>query len=336
MGFLKNCFLRVSELIPLSVLKRISPIDLYLPYHHIVSNQQAPHVSHLYQFKNEKQFEKDLDYLLKHFNPIHVNDLVAYVQESRPIPPDSFLFTFDDGFRECVTIIAPILQRKGIPAIFFLNNNYIGNRKLFYRLKISLLIEYLLKNKSLNSTYQNNLNLPIYSVTESIDAIIKINQSKEIILDQIATEIGISFEKFLHDHQPFLNEADVDALVQMGFAIGGHSLSHPYFQFLSEDEQVQEAVASTQQLALRYHQQHLLFSFPHSDKLIKKSVIQKILANGIDVIFGIQNQLPELHHKMLHRFNAERPEISIKRQIKAEMLFNAILKVTGKYHVDRS
>lgn len=336
MGLLKNGFLRVSELIPLSILKRISPIDIYLPYHHIVSNTTASHVSNLYQFKNEKQFENDLDYLLKNYNPILVDDLVAYVKNGQSISPNSFLLTFDDGFRECATVIAPLLHRKGVPAIFFLNNNFIGNKKLFYRLKISLLIEQLLQNHSLNSIFQNKLSLSNNSVDTSIDTLKTLDQSKELILDQIANETGLSFEKFLNDVQPFLNEDDVDQLVQMGFHIGGHSLSHPYFQFLSKEEQVHQAVASTRQLATRYRQEHLLFSFPHSDKVITKTVIQKILDDGIDVLFGIQNQLPELQNRMLHRFNAERPGIPIQRQIKAEMFYNAILKTTGRYRVTRS
>ncbi len=335
MGFIKNFFLQLSEQIPLGILKRISPIDIYLPYHHIVSNEVAPYVRHLYSFKNEKQFERDLDYLLKNFKPIQVDDLVAYVRGGKSILPNSFLPTFDDGFRECATVIAPILYRKGVSAIFFLNNNYIGNNKLFYRLKISLLIEHLAKNNSLNPIYRQNLGLSDSSIVTSIDAIKTLNQSKEHVLDQIATETGFNFDKFLNDVQPFLNEADVDNLVSMGFSIGGHSLSHPYFQFLSEEEQVHEAVHSTKQLADRYHQKHLLFSFPHSDKVIRTPVIQGILDQGIDVLFGIQNQLPELQYRMLHRFNAERPGIPIKRQIKAEMLHTAILKATGRYRVNR-
>lgn len=336
MGLAKNSFLRFSELIPLSVLKRISPVDIYLPYHHIVSNGRETHVSHLYQFKNEQQFEKDLDYLLKKFKPIQVSDLVDYVKEKRTVAPDSFMLTFDDGFRECFTVIAPILHRKGIPAIFFLNNNYIGNNKLFYRLKISLLIEHLINNPGHLDIYKKYLELADNTLNASIEKIKTINQNKEPVLDHIADETGFSFGKFLQEKQPFLTEDDIDQMVGMGFSIGGHSLSHPYFQFLSEDEQVHEAVASTKRLAARFNQPHLLFSFPHYDNVVSEKVIKRILGEGIDVLFGIQNQLPELQNNMLHRFNAERPSVSLNRQIKAEMLYTAILRVTGNFKANRN
>jgi peptidoglycan/xylan/chitin deacetylase (PgdA/CDA1 family) len=36
-------------------------------------------------------------------------------------------FTFDDGFEECYTVIAPTLEKYGCNAAFFINSNYIGS-----------------------------------------------------------------------------------------------------------------------------------------------------------------------------------------------------------------
>lgn len=317
------------------MLKAVSPIDIYLPYHHLVSGLDVPHVKHLYQFKNVTQFEKDLDYLLKNFSPIKVEDVVAYVKEKIHIPPNQFLLTFDDGFRECATVIAPLLYKKGVPAIFFLNNDFIGNTKLFYRSKISLLIDHLFKHPHLAPVYQEVMQSKNNALPSLITELKKTDQCGEHILDRIAQQTHFSFENFLKEQQPFLNNEDVDELVSKGFHVGGHSLSHPYFELLAEEEQVNQAVQSTKQIAARFRQKHLLFSFPHSDKSISNAVIQKIVNNGIDVLFGIQNQLPELQNRMLHRFNAERPEIPVSMQIKAEMLYSAFLRMSGKYKVDR-
>lgn len=335
MDILKKSFLKLSEQIPLNILKAVSPIDIFLPYHHLVSDKYAPHIHHLYQFKNTKQFEKDLDFLLRNFSPIGVDDVVAYVKENKQIAPNQFLLTFDDGFRECASVIAPVLLKKGVPAIFFLNNDFIGNTRLFYRLKISLLIDQLLHCNQLIPLYQKALHSTNSDIPTLIDELKKTDQAKEEILNSIAEKSDINFELFLKETQPFLNEEDIEGLVRQGFHIGGHSLSHPYFQLLPDDEQVSQAVKSTLQLAERFDQKYLLFSFPHTDKPISHAVVQRILDNGIDVLFGIQNQLPELHNRMLHRFNAERPAIPIRRQIKAEMLYAAVSKLFGRYQIHR-
>ena len=68
-------------------------------------------------------------------------DVIAWVRGETILPPNSFLLTFDDGFREIYDIIAPILLDKGIPATFFISSGFLDNRELCYQHKASLLVE---------------------------------------------------------------------------------------------------------------------------------------------------------------------------------------------------
>lgn len=336
MSLLKNTFLNFSNGLPIGFLKRISPIDIYLPYHHLVREDSAPFVKHLYSYKNKKQFVQDIDFLLKNFEPADIDHLVSYVKGEAKPKANQLLLTFDDGFKEAATTIAPILYQKGVPAIFFLNNEFIGNKKLFYRLKISLLIEELINNPDLAPTYQKHL-LTSSTATESlVTELKKTNQLNQYRLDEIAHETGYDFQNFLDKEKPFVTGEQVDGLVKMGFTIGGHSLDHPYFELLDEQEQCRQAISSANSIKERFHQKYSLLSFPHSDSNIRSNVLENILRGGVDVLFGIQNQLPEIHHRMLHRFNAERPEISLKKQVKAEMMLAAILKIFGQFKVKRT
>lgn len=335
MSLVKNIFLNFSKKIPVGILKKISPIDIYLPYQHLIREAHTSYISHLYPFKNKKQFETDLDYLLKNFRIADIDQLVSYVKRKGELTPNQFLLTFDDGFKEIATVIAPLLYQKGIPAIFFLNNDFIGNNQLFYRLKISLLIEELSNKPQLASVFKkyfensNDLN-------SILNQLKKTNQFNQSILDNIANEIGLDFDDFLKSEKPFATKEQIEEIVKMGFYVGGHSLSHPYFELLSEAEQYRQAVDSAKRIANEFHQKYTLFAFPHYDNKIKTKTIQKILNGGVDVIFGIQNQLPELQLRMLHRFNAERPNITMEQQIKAEMLYAALLKRAGKFSVKRN
>jgi len=140
----KQFFYAASSILPLSFLKKTSQVSTLLPYHHTVSDRELLHIKHLYAFKSISQFKSDLDYLLKNFVPISPEQLVEKVNRDEQKRDNTFLLTFDDGLRECEEIIAPILKEKGVPAIFFINPAFIDNKELFYRFKISLVIE---KNK---------------------------------------------------------------------------------------------------------------------------------------------------------------------------------------------
>ena len=67
--FISSVSLGIS-IIPTSLLKRVCSQSTVLPFYHTISDQDVPHIKNLYQPKKTKDFIKDLDFLLKHFNPI--------------------------------------------------------------------------------------------------------------------------------------------------------------------------------------------------------------------------------------------------------------------------
>ena len=130
-------------IIPTSVLLKISKQKLILPVYHTISDEEMPHIKHLYPVKGVKSFIKDLEFLLKHYTPINYDEFSALYRNNESPRKPSFLLSFDDGLREFHDIISPILIKKGIPAICFLNSGFVDNKALFYRYKSSLIIEKL-------------------------------------------------------------------------------------------------------------------------------------------------------------------------------------------------
>src|SRR5690348_1987648 len=108
MKFPKRIFFNCAPLFPLNVLKKLSPVKVILPYHHLVCNDSLPHIRNIYAYKNTSQFNKDLDFLLRHFQPIALNDLLEKMHKGEAFPKNTFLLTFDDGLREIYDIVAPI------------------------------------------------------------------------------------------------------------------------------------------------------------------------------------------------------------------------------------
>jgi len=76
--------------------------------------------------KFEAIYEDYIKYLLSFGKIISIDDAVMLITNNK-IPKNDVLFclTYDDGFEECYTIIAPILEKHGCKATFFINSNYI-------------------------------------------------------------------------------------------------------------------------------------------------------------------------------------------------------------------
>ena len=339
MSLLKSIYYNCSSAFPLEFIKKLYPPACLLPYHHIVSNEDVLHIKYLYNYKNVAQFKNDLEILLKNFKPISTNDLIQHIRKNNQLPKNTFLLTFDDGFREVHDVVAPLLEAKGIPAIFFINPAFINNKKLFYRNKASLLIHELLKNKNnidISQEFGKLPGSPENTIEELIGLVKKLNNTDETLMNNLAQKVSLSFEDYLEQKKPFLTTEQLISLDKRGFTIGAHSWDHPYFDQISIEDQLEQTVSSCRFVKEITKQEHVTFSFPYSDAALSQNLFDALNKTGIDLMFGIQNQKEELKNNMVHRFNAERPEISLDKQLKGMMIYMVIQKKLGKQKVRRN
>lgn len=319
-------------------LQKRSPVTSLLPYHHTVSNECLPHISHLYSYKNVRQFKDDLDTLLRYNKPISADELTLHLSENKVFPKKTFLLSFDDGFRECFDVIAPILEEKGIPAVFFINPAFIDNKSLFFRCKTSLLINELVnsKNDKILNEYRRHFQLADATQVKIIETLKNFKINDHTILDDLANKIGYSFSAFLKKQQPYLTSDQLLSLKTRGFSIGGHSMTHPYYDQISFDEQIEQTIQSCNYVKEKTEMASQFFSFPYDDKNISQQLLDELKKSEIDLFFGLQNQKNEINNKMLHRFNAERNFTSFDNQIKGILLLSIFYKFFKKFNVLRN
>lgn len=70
-------------------------------------------------------FYSMLSELSKYVDFVRIEDAVQMIQNKEEPSRPKVAFTFDDGFSECYTHFAPVLEKFGINAIFFINPNYV-------------------------------------------------------------------------------------------------------------------------------------------------------------------------------------------------------------------
>jgi peptidoglycan/xylan/chitin deacetylase (PgdA/CDA1 family) len=339
MNLLKRFYYGGVNLVPFKLLTLASPVKSLFPYHHIVSDEDVPHIKNLYPYKNVKQFSDDLEYLLKKFSPIDLRELNAYIDQHNQLPAGKFLLSFDDGFREAKEVIAPILKARGVPAIFFINPAFIDNKEMFYRNKISLLVDALKKkkNESLVKQCSQILGNSTTGSGDLFDAMRKINYLNKELVDQLAVVLDTDFSEYLKNRKPWLTTEELASLAADGFAIGAHSWDHPYYNLISLGEQLEQTLSSCD-FVRTISPGNISFSFPHSDAGVSQDFFKRLHESDRRpaLLFGTQNQKNELKNRIIHRFNAERPDLNMRKSAKGIMTYSLLQTMISKQNIQRS
>jgi hypothetical protein len=223
--------------------------------YHLVSDECPPHVAHLGAFKPLEMFEADLKYLKQHYNVISYEELLRLRHSSldsrhstlatshSPATRPAVILTFDDGFRECFTHVRPLLLKYELPAIFFITTDFIDNRRLFYRNKVSLCLDRLRTLDRANlatftATLQRSSPTPNTGhLTSELDTchltpdtllgwLKNLPITAEATIDEVCELLNIDCQRYLAERQPYLTCDEIKALAVDGFTIGAHSKSH--------------------------------------------------------------------------------------------------------------
>lgn len=257
-----------------------------------------------------EQFKADLDYFLKYYEPISLHDLIAIKNGEKELKKNSFHITFDDGLSEFYHVAAPILKEKGIPATVFLNSDFIDNQNLFYRFKVSLLIEEIYANGLLDAPMGD------------MEAI-----------DELAKENGIDFDNYLKKEQPYLNSTQIKELIVQGFTFGAHSKNHPLYSSLSLDDQLQQTKESIKWVTSQFELAYKAFSFPFTDDGVSKEFFDEI-KNEVDITFGCAGLKKQTIPFHFQRLGMEKNDTA-KDILKTEYFYYLTKSLVGKNKVIR-
>lgn len=334
-------------------IQRHSPLPLLCPYHHLVADEPIPYIAPLYKFKNTRQFEKDLDYLLRYFRPVSLSDVIGHLSSSpdAPLPPRSFLLCFDDGLRQAYDIALPILRAKGIPAALFLNPCFIDNKIIFHNFKKG----WLLHRLSLTSPGQATIGevcrlLNGYTAFDGKPlagrfpsagnlraAISRIDYNTRSVLDPLAGLLEVRWDEFARDHRPAMTLSQLNDWIAKGMDVGAHSMDHPVYSRIPLEDQLTQTLDSMDWVSDNLHIRHRAFAFPHTDTGVSSAFFQRLFESPRrpDLVLGNSTGMLEDRPRVLHRYIGENPARSAGTMAKAVLTYSAFRKLIGRPFVSR-
>jgi len=333
---MRRLFRFASGVLPTNLLVKGVKASIIAPFYHLVSDNPPPHVKHLYRVLSVTEFENDLEFLLKYFQPVDANALIDHLDNKIEIRKPALFLSFDDGFREAKEVIAPILQRKGVPATFFVNPAFVNNANLMYRCKISLIVDRLEITHFSNSIYADVADL--LNVPNDLHAIKKklfqLKHTQSDIVASVAGKVNLDFDHYLQRVKPYLAVGELQELNRLGFTIGGHGYNHVYFNQITLNEQLVEVESCMEWIHSYFPNQLRLFAFPFTDFGVSNDLIEQMVFRQdklCDITLGTSGIQPIRFNRHLQRIPMEDRSALGRKIVRGEILYYLAKVRMGHY-----
>ncbi|REC59090.1 hypothetical protein DRF65_27845 [Chryseobacterium pennae] len=311
------------------------PLNFCLPLYHCVSDENLPHIKHVIEYKNSKDFEKDIDDLSKHFQWVNWQEFKDFTSGNFKAQKKIALLTFDDGFREFYDIVAPVLERKGIYACNFINPAFIDNKEIMFRCKASLLIDAIGNKTTINPEVYTVLSLNSNAVIEIVkNKILKITYQEKNMLDLLAEKLEFDFKSYIKEYRPYLSTEELKHLTHKGFGISSHGWDHPKYGDLSLEEQT-KSIDKTFAYLKENNFLYESFAFPFTDFGVKNDFFEELFKNEeMYCTFGTAGIKLDSVKRNFQRIPMETGE-SAEKILKREIAYFKLKKLINKNTIVR-
>ena len=266
-------------------LRRFTPVPSLsiVTYHHIADHEvgypYAPDVADA----SPAQFRRQMETLARHCTPIGVEELVRAI-DGAPLPRNPVMVTFDDGYRSCHDVALPILRAVGVRATFFVATSFIGERRLYWWERISLMIG-LTRRDRVTLTYPSSLELSPRdpAAREQLIGLIKDTSALDVerFLDGLAVALDIEWSRAFEAEYAdglIMTWDQVRALARAGMDVESHGRRHRVLQTLDANGLVDELDGSKRDLEAQLGRPVRAVAYPVGKRITKEARIRDAIA----------------------------------------------------------
>lgn len=284
-------------------------------FYHAVSDDYLPHINPIYRPKTSAEFVEDIDFLLRHFRPVDIYDVLRHANGEKIIDFPAFHLSFDDGLESVYRVAAPVLTQKGVPATIFVNSAFVDNAALFYRYKAALLIDRLQAGAGEETLRQIDEKLAAAGLEKSSlqKRLLQVKYLQRAVLDEVAGLLSVDFEDFLEKEKPYLTINQLRELQEKGFSVGAHGVDHPHYSELSTAEQIAQTVDSCDFVSRQFGEKNRFFVFPFGDEGGRRAFDD--VFQEVDLVLGIAGIKNEFSGRYRHRIDMEIPSMKPRQRI---------------------
>ena len=212
--------------------------------------------------------DQQLAYLTRHFRPITLSALLACYEEGRVVPPRSFVLTFDDGFRDNLTVALPILERWGVTATVFAVTGCVTTGQLPWSQRLGYIFQHTTRSELVftpptasPTQHRFALDTPVarrrayLAVKDPLKLLPRVQRDE--VIESLAADLEVA-----PPTDRMLSWADLRALMAAGWEVGAHTVSHPWLACIPSTEAEEELVRCREDLRQHLGVDNAPFCFP--------------------------------------------------------------------------
>lgn len=237
-----------------------------------------------------EQFTGQLDYLIRHYNPVTLEQVLASIDDGAALPERPALVFFDDGYRDHFDYVFPALEQRGMKGVYFPIARAALDRRLILVNKVQFilasvrdveaLVDEMEKEIAGFSAEHGDAQIAVYrkryfqATRLDVAEVIYIKRMFQVALpaDLAEAVADILFKRHVTaDERSFaadlyMSLEDLKTLMDAGHHIGCHGENHLWMGSLKKEQQRAEVVS-----ALRLHdrlglsRRHFTFCYPYGD-----------------------------------------------------------------------
>ena len=236
-----------------------------------------------------RRFERQLKYLKRNHSILKLSEVLDKIQKGLPLPENTAVITFDDGYRNNATVAYPLLKRLGIPATVFLATGCITDRALCWPDRLYL---------GLRDTVQENIDLREFGLKRySLRTLKGKGAAQEDIVEYLKSMPWDKKEKILKDilgrlkvgpdreGTPFdlLTWEEIQSLNAEGLIeFGAHTVTHNILSQMGEKDAEREIIDSCGMIEKQLGMKCLWFAYPNGRRRDFTPRSKEVLkANGV-------------------------------------------------------
>src|SRR5579872_1114588 len=207
-------------------------------FHHIADRDSA-FTKGLGVTMSPSAFESALKFISEHYTPVRLRDILDRPIDPQPQIPE-VLVTFDDAYASVREVAAPLCSKYGIPAVFFVNAAYVGNR----RLALDNLVCYVANKLGLEAISRAvtctgaEAGLEIRSISDVFSHFLPaISLPARAVFQQALLElVGCKESELASEADLYVSPAQLRELGGFGFEVGNHTYTHVNCRHLTKDQ----------------------------------------------------------------------------------------------------
>lgn len=202
------------------------------------------------------EFEKEVIWLKKTFDIISVEEFYRRFVE-KEFSGREMVLTFDDGFKNCLTIVEPILSKHHVPFCVFISTDHIGNG-MFFPTTVNRMIFFksglkTVKIQTIEKEYHYTTDEAWLESLMDVARALKSSTPQKVksivddLIHNLSPKAWNDLRSCYHSEEP-MSWSDVKELATRGVTIGGHCKEHISVVDSVPDEIIRDEIIGSKEI----------------------------------------------------------------------------------------